>query len=76
MIPKLEALSSSVITLFSPSSAGGRPNPMHLNDVAAIHEVIPRLMNEGKEIVIVAHSYSGIPGCACTEGQTVTERSV
>lgn len=32
-------------------------------------------MNEGKEIILVAHSYGGIPGCASIEGQTVAERS-
>jgi hypothetical protein len=32
-------------------------------------------MNDGKELVIVAHSYGGTPGCVAVEGLTTAERS-
>jgi hypothetical protein len=33
------------------------------------------LLNAGKEIVLVAHSYGGTPGCSATENHTIAERS-
>lgn len=54
---------------------GHNPAATHLDDVAAIHEVALPLMNEGREIILVPHSYGGIPGCASIEGQTVAERT-
>jgi hypothetical protein len=45
------------------------------DDVKAIHAVILPLMDEGKEIFVVKHSYGGVPGCASTEGQSVHERA-
>jgi pimeloyl-ACP methyl ester carboxylesterase len=73
--PKLEALSYPVVTPHLPSSKGESPTTNLADDVTAIHEVIIPLMNAGKEIVIVAHSYGGTPGCAAVEGQTIAERS-
>jgi hypothetical protein len=50
------------------------PTATYLNDVATIHAIILPLIDAGREIFIVAHSYGGIPGCAATEGQSVRER--
>lgn len=46
----------------------------HLDDVAAIHEAMESLLNDGKEIIVVCHSYGGIPGSAAVEGYQVHER--
>jgi len=37
--------------------------------------VVP-LFEQGKEIIIIGHSYGGIPACAATEGNGVQERVV
>ena len=37
-------------------------------DVAAVRKVIEELSDDGKEIIIVAHSYGAIPACEAVEG--------
>jgi len=44
------------------------------DDAAAIQKAVEKRMDEGKEFVIAAHSYGGIPGCAATKGYTVHDR--
>jgi len=41
----------------------------------AIHKVLLPLLDEGKEVFMVAHSYGGIPACASTEGYSIAERA-
>ncbi|TVY82177.1 hypothetical protein LSUE1_G002460 [Lachnellula suecica] len=76
LTPKLEALSYPVVAPQLACSKGTSPTVMLADDVAIIKEVMVPLMDAGKEIVLVAHSYGGTPGCAAVEGQTVAERSV
>ncbi|KAK3935772.1 Alpha/beta hydrolase fold-1 [Diplogelasinospora grovesii] len=44
-------------------------------DVSAIMEAATPLFEAGKEVVLIAHSYGGIPGTAVTKGQGVAERA-
>lgn len=44
------------------------------DDVAEIQRVVTPHMDQGKEFIIVAHSYGGIPGCCATQGYTTSER--
>ncbi|KAK2686556.1 hypothetical protein QWA68_014368 [Fusarium oxysporum] len=46
----------------------------HLDDVEAIRKSLQPALNEGKRIVLVCHSYGGIPGSAAVEGFQVHER--
>lgn len=46
----------------------------HLDDVAAIRESMESPLNDGKEILVVCHSYGGIPGSAAVEGYQLHER--
>ncbi|RSM10394.1 hypothetical protein CDV31_007270 [Fusarium ambrosium] len=46
----------------------------HLDDVAAIHKAMESSLNDGKEIIVVCHSYGGIPGTAAVEGYQLHER--
>jgi len=75
VIPKLEALSYPVLTVSLPTSGAPAPTPSVNEDIAAIHAITIPLMDAGKEIVIAAHSYGGIPGCASTEGHSIPERA-
>lgn len=75
IIPKLEALSYPVVVINLATAGGQNPEATHLDDIAVIHKAIIPLMNDGSEIMLVAHSYGGIPACASVEGQTVAERS-
>lgn len=44
-------------------------------DVQAILEVALPLFDQGKEVVLVAHSYGGVPSCIATRGLGVQERA-
>lgn len=46
----------------------------HLDDVAAIHEAMESPLSDGKEIIVICHSYGGIPGSAAVEGYQIHER--
>ena len=43
-------------------------------DIAAVREVIQELSDDGKEIIIVAHSYGAIPACEAVKGLEHQER--
>ncbi|KAI1036947.1 hypothetical protein LB505_011951 [Fusarium chuoi] len=46
----------------------------HLDDVEAIRQSLQPALDQGKRIVLVCHSYGGIPGSAAVEGYQVHER--
>ncbi|KAI1123264.1 Alpha/beta hydrolase fold-1 [Nemania abortiva] len=45
------------------------------DDSRAIQKAVEKRMDEGKEFIIAAHSYGGIPGCGATKGFTVHDRA-
>ncbi|KAG5762741.1 hypothetical protein H9Q72_009141 [Fusarium xylarioides] len=46
----------------------------HVDDVEAVRQSLQPALDEGKRIVLVCHSYGGIPGSAAVEGYQVHER--
>ncbi|KAK8054235.1 hypothetical protein PG996_013536 [Apiospora saccharicola] len=44
-------------------------------DKEVIVDLVKPLFDQGREIIIVGHSYGGIPGCAATQGNGVHERA-
>jgi len=44
------------------------------NDAATIQSVTSKLVDEGKDIVLVTHSYGGIPGTESVKGLVRTDR--
>lgn len=44
-------------------------------DVELICDLAEPLFDEGKEVVVIGHSYGGIPACAATQGLSVQERA-
>lgn len=57
------------------ATTGTRAGLTYEDDVAAIEEVLAPLLNEGREVVIVAHSFGALPASQCTEGESVAERA-
>lgn len=43
-------------------------------DVAVIHDLVTPLFNQGRQVVVVAHSYGGLVATASVEGQSVHDR--
>lgn len=60
-----------------PSSRKGRdgPAPSMYDDAGAIAEIVEKLALQGKEVILIGHSYAGIPMSQCTKGLSKKERS-
>ncbi len=43
-------------------------------DVAVVHDIVLPLFDQGREVVIVGHSYGGVVATASVEGQSVADR--
>ncbi|MCJ1437157.1 hypothetical protein MMC27_006542 [Xylographa pallens] len=66
--PRLEKAGYFVLTPSLPSS-GHRPAlPSFDDDVAAVRCAIKTLIDTGKRIVLVMHSYGAVPGCEALKG--------
>lgn len=65
------------ITPALPSTGASPPLPDFTADVETIRSAITELVEEGKDVIVVTHSYSGIPGGQALEGldkKTVAEK--
>ena len=66
--PRLEKAGYIVLTPSLPSS-GHRPAlPSFEDDVAAIRGAVKSLIDTGKRILLVMHSYGAVPGCEALKG--------
>ena len=57
-----------------PSTGSKLPLTSNEPDVLAVRQVLEELSNSGRDIIIVAHSYGGIPTCEAAEGFKHQER--
>ncbi|KAG4444259.1 hypothetical protein IFR05_000234 [Cadophora sp. M221] len=58
-----------------PSVGGtGSPLPGLVEDVAATREILSKVLDERKEVVLLCHSYGGVVGSCAVEGYSVVER--
>lgn len=59
-----------------PSSARAPPDPPATmeEDAALFHGIVEKLADQGKDVVIVTHSYGGVPGTECSKGLSKAER--
>lgn len=75
--PVLEKEGYEVLCPALITSSGARENPQatHLVDKALLHRLLLPRFDEGREAIIVGHSYGGVSTVACSEGQTVEERA-
>lgn len=67
-----EVLCPALIT-----SSGTRENSQasHLDDKVLLQKLLLPRFDEGREAIVVGHSYGGVSAVACSEGQTVEERA-
>ncbi|KAI1752766.1 Alpha/beta hydrolase fold-1 [Xylaria castorea] len=73
--PRLEAAGYEVYAPRLPTVVG--PEPVNYSwrvDVAVVHDLVIPLFNEGRQAVIVGHSYGGIVATASVEGQSIADR--
>ena len=71
---KLEALGYLVVVP-KPPTCSENGNLSWKDDVAEIQREVAPYMDQGKEFIIVGHSYGGVPACAATQGYTTIERA-
>jgi len=57
-----------------PSVGATPPNEDFTEDVTAIRNCLTQLVSEGKEVVLVVHSYAGLPGGEAPKGLGKKER--
>ncbi|KAI1849199.1 hypothetical protein JX266_005160 [Neoarthrinium moseri] len=76
LVDELEGLGYSVLCPELPTLGADTHGKTPADDVALIHEIVLPLFDQGKEIVIIGHSYGGIPACASTQGLGVQERAL
>jgi pimeloyl-ACP methyl ester carboxylesterase len=50
------------------------PPPTMYDDAAQIHDLLVSLADQGKEVVLVMHSYGGMPGTEAVKGVSILER--
>ncbi|KAL2062323.1 hypothetical protein VTL71DRAFT_6589 [Oculimacula yallundae] len=72
--PKLEALGFPVVAVALVTAGRTNPTATYRDDVTAIHEILLPILDEGKEVVMVAHSWGGVPGAASIEGHSTQDR--
>ncbi|KAJ4175459.1 hypothetical protein NW755_014896, partial [Fusarium falciforme] len=60
------------VTSGSPEQIVGKT---HLDDVQVIREAINPYLDAGRDLILVAHSYGGLPAVSSLEGYTIQERA-
>jgi len=68
IIPPLESSGYTTIALTLPSVGAEPALPDFSADVALIHKTVTKLVNDGKEVVVIMHSYGGMPGTEAMKG--------
>ena len=68
VIPRLEKAGYSVFAPSLPSSGANPPLENFDEDVKVIRSTVRSILDTGKDVVIVMHSYGAIPGCEALKG--------
>ncbi|KAL6720030.1 hypothetical protein ACLMJK_001951 [Lecanora helva] len=71
----LEASSISWIVVSTPSVGASPGLPDFLPDVAIVRDTVISILDEGRDVVVLMHSYGGIPGSAALRGLGTSERA-
>ena len=72
----LEALGYELLVPELATMGSGKSGKIWDVDVAMLLENATPLFNQGKSVVLVGHSYGGIPACIATRRNTIYERQV
>lgn len=73
VITLLKGLGYPCMALHLPS-VGGKLTTTMTDDTAHIQKAITPLVEEGKDVVLITHSYSGIPGTESVKGLAKKDR--
>ena len=63
LVPRLEKAGYSVFAPVLPSSGTSPALPNFDEDVKVIRHAVKSLLDSGKDVVLVMHSYGAVPGC-------------
>ena len=55
---------------YGPDAASSEP----YDDVKAVRAVVEALVDEGKEVILIGHSYGGVPACQSVRGLEKNQR--
>lgn len=72
-ISKLSAYGYNAVAVALPSVGGKTVTDMR-DDAVAVRKVTSKLIDEGKNVVLVSHSYGGLPATESAEGLSKKER--
>ena len=72
---RFQRLSYPTHTVALPSIGEEAATATLQDDINAIRSPLERFVDDGKEVVLVLHSYSGIPGCQTVKGLEKTKRA-
>ena len=56
-------------------TTGTNPDLTYVDDVEVINDTLQPLLDNGREVIIVAHSSGTLPASHCIEGESVDERA-
>lgn len=75
LVKELERLSYTCLTVATATVGKDSHGKTWADDVVAIMAVAQPLFDEGKEVIIIGHSYGGLPTVAATKDQTTVDRA-
>lgn len=55
-------------------TTGETPGTTYTDDVDVINQDLQPLLDQGKEVIIVAHGFGTLPASQCVEGESIAER--
>jgi alpha-beta hydrolase superfamily lysophospholipase len=70
---KTQGLDITVVELATVGKKPG-PNPTMYDDTAVIAAEVKKHVDQGKDVILIAHSYGGIPATEATKGLSKAER--
>lgn len=73
LVPRLEKAGYSVFAPTLPSANTKPALPSFDEDVKIVHNVIQSVIDTGKEVVVVMHSYGAVVGCEALRGVKVKD---
>ena len=73
LVPRLEKAGYSVFAPTLPSAATKPALPNFDEDVKIVHNAIQSVVDTGKEVIVVMHSYGAVVGCEALRGVRVKD---
>lgn len=73
----LNSLRDKNFTVIAPElpSTGADPTLTYADDVDVLNSALEPLLDQGKEVVVVAHDFGALAASHCIEGESVSERA-